>query len=84
MKKKSKIELTLEHMLVTYKPEMIMNDMVSEVIIHDSYERFLYKPSEIELKWLIHRLRFEVVDIDFKKDIKRQDEEAWHNWIYNS
>lgn len=83
-REKTKMELTLEHMLQTYKPEMIMNDMVKEVILHDSYERYLFKPSQIELNWLICRLRYEVADEELSKETKKQDELEWHNWIYNS
>jgi len=82
MKQKTKLELTLEHMLQTYKPEMIMNDMVEEVILHDSYERYLFRPSKVELKWLICRLRFEVADIELKEEVKKQDELDWFNFIY--
>ncbi len=83
MKQKTKMELTLEHMLQTYKPEMIMNDMVKEVILHDSYERYLFKPSDIELNWLICRLRFEVADNNLKEEIKSKDEKEWMDWIYS-
>ena len=83
MKQKTKMELTLEHMLQTYKPEMIMNDMVKEVILHDSYERYLFKPSDIELNWLICRLRYEVADSNLKEEIKAKDEKEWMDWIYS-
>ena len=80
---KEKMKLVVEHMMSSYKPEMIMNDMVKEVIMHDAYDRFLFKPTEIELNWLICHLRFIVADEQLKEEIKRQDEEAWMNWIYS-
>ena len=80
---KTKMELTEEHMFKTYKSQMIESDMLKEVIIHDSYECFLFKPTEAELKWLITRLRFVVADVELKEEIKKQDELDFHNWIYN-
>jgi hypothetical protein len=83
MDNKEKIKLVVEHMMSSYKPELIRSDMVKEVIIHDGYERYLFKPSEVELNWLICRLRFIVADAEYQEEIKKQDEEAWHRWIYD-
>ena len=80
---KEKMKLVEEWMLSAYKPQLIMSDMVGEVIIHDSYDRFLYKPSQVELNWLICKLRFMVADQELAEEIKRQDEESFMNWIYN-
>ena len=79
---KEKMKLVEAYMMNTYKPEMIMNDMVSDVIIHDSYDRYLYRPTEIELNWLIAKLRFIVADRELDEEIKKQDEESFMNWIY--
>ena len=76
------MKLVEAYMMNTYKPEMIMNDMVSDVIIHDSYERYLYRPSQVELNWLIAKLRFIVADEELNQEIKRQDDESFMNWIY--
>ena len=80
---KTKMKLVEEHMLQTYKPQLIKSDMVSEVIIHDAYDRCLFKPTEIELNWLICRLRFIVADLELTEEIKRQDDESFMNWIYS-
>lgn len=80
---KTKMELTEEYMLRTYKPQLIESDMVKEVILHDAYDRYLFKPTEAELKWLVCRLRFVVADDELKEELKKQDELDWHNWIYN-
>lgn len=80
---KTKMELTEEHMLKTYNSGMIMSDMLNEVILHDAYERYLFKPSEVELRWLICRLRFMIADVELKEEIKKQDELDWHRWIYD-
>lgn len=77
------MKLVEEWMMSAYKPQLIMSDMVVDVIIHDSYDRFLYKPSEVELKWLVARLRFMVADAELNEEVKRQDELDFHNWIYN-
>jgi hypothetical protein len=79
---KEKMKLVEDYMMNTYKPEMIMNDMVSDVIIHDSYEGYLYRPSQVELNWLIAKLRFNVADEELNQEIKRQDDESFMNWIY--
>ena len=83
MDNKEKIKLVVEHMMSSYKPELIKSDMVGEVIIHDAYDRCLFKPSEIELNWLICRLRFIVADLELTEEIKRQDDESFMNWIYS-
>jgi hypothetical protein len=83
MDNKEKIKLVVEHMMSSYKPEMIKSDMLSDVIIHDSYDRCLFKPSEIELNWLICRLRFIVADDEYQDEIKKQDDLDWHNLFYN-
>ena len=83
MDNKEKIKLVVEHMMSSYKPELIKSDMVSEVIIHDAYDRCLFKPTEIELNWLICRLRFIVADLELTEEIKRQDDESFMNWIYS-
>jgi hypothetical protein len=80
---KEKMKLVEDYMMNTYKPEMIMSDMVSDVIIHDSYEGYLYRPTEVELNWLICHLRFIVADDQLKEEIKRQDDLDWHNLFYN-
>ena len=80
---KEKLKLVESHMLRTYKPQLITSDMVEEVIIHDAYDRFLYKPTEVEVKWLVAKLRFSVADAALKEQIKKQDDEAWMNWIYS-
>jgi hypothetical protein len=79
---KEKMKLVEEHMMSSYKQEMIRSDMVKEVIIHDSYERYLFKPSEVEVKWLIAKLRFNIADLELTEEIKRQDDESFMNWIY--
>ena len=84
MDNKEKIKLVVEHMMSSYKPELIKSDMVSEVIIHDAYDRCLFKPTEIELNWLICRLRFIVADAEYQDEIKKQDDLDFMNWIYNS
>lgn len=78
-----KMKLVEDHIIGSYAPGLIMSDMVSDVIIHDAYERYLFKPSRIELNWLVAKLRFIVADQELAEEIKKQDEEAWHNWIYN-
>ena len=80
---KTKMELVEEHMMSSYKQEMIWSDMVKEVIIHDSYERYLYRPSQIELDWLVCKLRFNIGDEALKEEIKRLDDESFMNWIYS-
>lgn len=80
---KEKMKLVEAYIIKTYKPEMIMSDMINEVIPHDSYDRFLFRPSEVQLKWLVAKLRFVVADVEYQKEIKRQDELDFHNWIYN-
>jgi hypothetical protein len=83
MDNKEKIKLVVEHMMSSYKPQLIKSDMVSEVIINDAYDRYLFKPSEIELHWLICRLRFIVADEEYQLELKKQDELDWHNLFYN-
>ena len=83
MNNKEKIKLVVEHMMSSYKPQLIRSDMVKEVIIHDSYERYLFKPSEVELYWLICKLRFNIADLELTEEIKRQDDESFMNWIYS-
>ncbi len=82
MNNKEKIKLVVEHMMSSYKPQLIKSDMVCEVIIHDSYERYLYRPSQIELHWLVCKLRFNIADLELTEEIKRQDDESFMNWIY--
>jgi hypothetical protein len=84
MDNKEKIKLVVEHMMSSYKPQLIKSDMVSEVIIHDAYDRYLFKPSEVELNWLICRLRFIVADEEYQDEIKKQDDLDFMNWIYNT
>ncbi len=84
MDNKEKIKLVVEHMMSSYKPQLIKSDMVSEVIIHDAYDRYLFKPTEIELNWLICRLRFIVADEEYQDQIKKQDDLDFMNWIYNT
>ncbi len=80
---KDKMKLVETHMMSSYKKEMIMSDMVKEVIIYDSYERYLYRPSQIELDWLVCKLRFNIADLELTEEVKRQDDESFMNWIYN-
>jgi len=77
-----KIKLVEEHMMSSYKEQMIMSDMVAEVITHDSYDRFLFKPSQIEVNWLVAKLRFNIADELLKEEVRKQDEAEWMNWIY--
>jgi hypothetical protein len=84
MENKEKIKLVVEHMMSSYKPELIKSDMLNDVIIHDSYDRYLFKPSEVELNWLIARLRFIVADAEYQDEIKKQDDLDFMNWIYNN
>ena len=84
MDNKEKIKLVVEHMMSSYKPEMIESEMLKEVILHDSYDRFLFKPTEAELKWLITRLRFIVADDEYQNEVKKQDDLDFMNWIYNT
>lgn len=80
---KEKMKLVEDYIIKTYKPEMIMSDMVSEVILHDSYERYLYKPSQTELKWLVCRLRFIVADAELDILLKKEEDEQWQKWLYD-
>lgn len=80
---KTKMELTEEHILKTYKPQMIESDMLAQVILHDAYQRYLFNPNDTELKWLICRLRFVVADDELKEEIRKQDDIDFNNWIYN-
>lgn len=84
MENKEKIKLVVEHIMSSYKPELIKSDMLSEVIIHDAYDRYLFKPSEIELNWLICHLRFIVADSEYQEEVKKQDDLEFMNWIYNN
>ena len=77
------MQLVEEHMMSSYKEQMIMSEMLKEVIMHDSYERYLYRPTETELNWLVAKLRFNVADELLKEEVKRLDDESFMNWIYS-
>lgn len=79
---KEKMKLVEDHIIGSYAAGLIMSDMLNDVIMHDAYERYLYKPSRVELNWLIAKLRFIVADQELAEEIKKQDEEDWCKWIY--
>jgi hypothetical protein len=80
---KEKMKLVEDYMLKTYKTELIMSDMLKEVIIHDAYERYLYKPSEVEVNWIVCRLRFIIADAQLDILLKKEEDEEWQKWLYD-
>ena len=80
---KKEIKLMVKWMLKTYKKDLIMDEMVKDVILHDAYENYSFIPSQIELDWLIHSIRFEVVNEELLRQIEADDEKDFMNWIYS-
>ena len=59
---KEELKLIVRHMYASYKEQMIMSDMLKDVILHDSNEKFGYIPNKEELDWIVARLRLTIAE----------------------